>query len=115
MRTWIERSQHLAVRGVPTDLPTTAHAILKFPAATRFRHAWTVGVLAVHIICGPASHGLPRLISLIFSGPFEPIHSRNRVTTKTQPIALLGELTLGGPEEQRIFNPKGEAICLNPP
>jgi uncharacterized membrane protein len=30
---------------------------------------------------------------LIFSGPFEPILSRNRVTTKTQPIAFLGELT----------------------
>jgi hypothetical protein len=27
----------------------------------------------------------------------------------------LGELTLGAPEYSAFFNPKGEAICLNPP
>jgi hypothetical protein len=32
------------------------------------------------------------LISLIFSEPFEPTRSRNRVITEMQPIALLGEL-----------------------
>src|SRR6266849_1666205 len=58
--TSIERSQQLALRSVPTHFaecqrPKTVHAIVKFPAATRFRRGWTDGALAVHIYAGPAS------------------------------------------------------------
>src|SRR5258708_455991 len=41
-------------------------------------------------------------------GCFEPIRSRNRVTTKTQPIVLLGELIQVRPRNSAFFNPTVE-------
>src|SRR5215475_8484478 len=82
----------LAVRAVPKDLPTTAHPVLKFPTATRFR--W---------------------ISLIFSEPIEPIRSRNRVTTKRQPIVFPWELTLVRPRNGARLNRQEKKQCLSLP
>src|SRR5258708_35543369 len=64
---------------------------------------------------GPACHGLPRLISLIFSEPFGPTRSRYRVITEMQPIALVGELVYLRRGTAHLQPDRRQATCLNPP
>jgi uncharacterized membrane protein len=51
-------------------------------------------------------HGLPRLISVIFSEPFEPTPFTKSGHHENATCRPLGRINVGAPEDQRIFQPE---------